>query len=412
MNGSVRRRENGHWEYRFDLGPDPLTGRRRVRAKRGFATRREATRALREALTAHERGRSVRHNRKTVADFLGEWHAAVRPGVRPSTWVNYRAYLDYYVLPVIGETSLQDLTPVRLNLLYAHLLDQGRVRGAGGLAPKTVQNIHRMLHRALRDAVRWDLLPRNVAEDADPPRVSRPKPAIWTPQQLGAFVSHVRSDRFYALWLLASTTGLRRGELAGLRCGDVDLQHGVVSPTVTRVVVDGRVQESETKTSAGERVVALDPATRQALHSYIETWEVERRLLGQVTQLLFVWPDGQPLHPDTITALFHKHCHAAGLPKIRLHDVRHSYATAALKNGVPAKVISERLGHANAAFTLQTYTHVTPGMDRAAADSVAALILAPEGPAESTDVRDLVRGEDGDGPEKQADLGESPGQPQ
>jgi integrase len=410
MNGSVRRRENGRWEYRFDLGPDPLTGRRRIRAKRGFVTRREAAQALREALSAHERGRSVRHNRKTVAEFLDEWHAAVRPGVRPSTWVNYRAYLDSYVMPIIGPTSLQELTPVRLNLLYAHLLEQGRVRGDGGLAPKTVQNIHRMLHRALRDAVRWDLLPRNVAEDADPPRVSRPKPTVWTPQQLGAFVDHVRSDRFYALWLLAATTGLRRGELAGLRRGDVDLHHGVVSPTVTRVVVDGRVQESETKTAAGERVIALDPATLEALSSYITDWEEARRLLGQPTQLLFVWPDGRPLHPDTITALFHKHCQAAGLPKIRLHDVRHSYATAALKNGVPAKVISERLGHANAAFTLQTYTHVTPGMDRAAAESVAALILGAGRPADATDVRDLVREESEDGPEKQADLGKSPGQ--
>jgi hypothetical protein len=106
--------------------------------------------------------------------------------------VNYRAYLDAYVLPVIGSTSLQELTPVRLNLLYAYLLERGRVRGEGGLAPKTVQNIHRMLHRALRDAVRWDLLPRNVAEDADPPRAARPKPTVWTPQQLGEFVSHVR----------------------------------------------------------------------------------------------------------------------------------------------------------------------------------------------------------------------------
>lgn len=173
------------------------------------------------------------------------------------------------------------------------------------------------------------------------------------------------------------------------------------------MVVDGRVQESETKTAAGERVLALDPATRAALEKFIEVWEEERQLLGQAPSLLFVWPDGRPLHPDTITALFHKHCRAAGLPRIRLHDVRHSYATAALKNGVPAKVISERLGHANAAFTLQTYTHVTPGMDRAAAESVAALILG----AESMDVRDLVRGEEDNEPKKAADLGESPGQP-
>ncbi len=232
---------------------------------------------------------------------------------------------------------------MRLNLLYGHLLKEGRVRGGGGLAPKTVQNVHRMLHRALRDAVKWDYLPRNVAEDAAPPHVRRMKPNIWTPEQLAEFVAQVDGDRFFALWLLVCTTGLRRGELAGLTRHDIDLEHGTVSPTVTRVVVGGYAAESDPKTAHGERVVALDPRTRDALQDYIVTWDQERHLFGQSSAgLLFVWQDGRPLHPDTITALFHKHVAAAGLPKIRLHDVRHSYASAALKAGIAAKVVSER----------------------------------------------------------------------
>ena len=163
-------------------------------------------------------------------------------------------------------------------------------------------------------------------------------------------------------------------------------------------MVSGRAEESETKTRSGERTLALDPDTCAALRDYLEMWDRERELLGQTTQLLFVWPSGQPLHPDTITALFHKHCVAAGLPRIRLHDVRHSYATAALKAGVPAKVISERLGHATAAFTLQTYTHVIPGMDEAAANSVAALILGQDEHPEKPGVRILVRKPDETGP--------------
>ncbi len=312
--------------------------------------------------------------------------------MRPSTWVNYRDYMRAYVIPVIGSSRLQDLTPVRLNLLYGHLLTRGRVRGPGGLAPKTVQNVHRMLHRALSDAVKWDLIPRNSAEDAQPPRVSRVSPQVWNPQQLGAFIRHVRGDRFFALWLLVATTGFRRGELAGLRRRDVDLERGRVSPSVPRVVVAGRAQESETKTRAGIRSLALDPDTVAALRDFIEGWEQERLLLGQDTELLFVWPDGRPLHPDTITALFHRHCASAGLPRIRLHDVRHSYATAALLAGVPAKVISERLGHATAAFTLQTYAHVIPGMDEDAANSVAALILGGHEPVDGA-VRISVRTE-------------------
>jgi len=245
MNGSVyRRRDTGAWEYRFDLGADPLTGRRRTTTRTGFATKREAAQALRAAMSAQDKGRNVKTDRRTVETFLNEWHQAIRPGIRPSTWVSYRNYLDAYVVPVIGQTSLRDLTPVRLNLLYSHLLENGRVKSKGGLAPKTVQNIHRMLHRALRDAVKWDVLPRNVAEDASPPRARRPRLTIWTPEQLGRFVDHVLNDRFYALWLLVVTTGLRRGELAGLRRDDVDLQHGRITPSAPRVVVGGYAQES------------------------------------------------------------------------------------------------------------------------------------------------------------------------
>jgi integrase len=391
VNGSVARTRSGTWEYRFDIGTDALTGRRRVRTKAGFATKKAATKAMREAIAAHERGRSVRTSGRTVAEFLNEWHAAVESGLRATTWVNYRDYMDAYVIPVIGDSRLQDLTPARLNLLYAHLLKQGRVRGPGGLAPKTIQNVHRMLHRALSDAVKLDYVPRNAATDALPPRARRSRPTVWTPEQLGIFVSHVQDDRFYALWLLVATTGLRRGELAGLTRDDVDLQHGYVSPRITRVVVDGRAAESDPKTRSGERTLALDPTTHEALREYLISWDKERDLFGLDTRLLFVWPDGRPLHPDTITALFHKHCAAAGLPRIRLHDVRHSYASAALKARVSPKVISERLGHATAAFTLQVYSHVIPGMDRDAAVSVAALILGEKDKNGTTDVRDSVR---------------------
>ena len=375
MNGSVRRRASGDWEYRFDAGEDALTGRRRRPGKSGFKTKREAEQALRAAIAAHDKGRSVRSSSKTVEDFLTEWLQAIRASIRPTTWVNYRDYSNAYVVPIIGKTRLQDLTPQRLGLLYEYLLTKGRVKGGGGLAPKTVQNVHRMLRRALRDAVKWDLVPRNVAEDALAPRVPRRRPNVWSPEQLRAFVEHVRDDRFFALWLLVVTTGFRRGELAGLLRHDIDFQNRRVTPSTPRVVVAGRAQESETKTTSGIRWLALDPDTWEALHDYIQLWDKERYLLGQPTQLLFVWPNGDPLHPDTITALFHKHCAAARLPRIRLHDVRHSYATAALKAGIPPKVISERLGHSTAAFTMQTYAHVIPGMDEGAADKVAALIL-------------------------------------
>jgi integrase len=254
VKGTVRRRENGDWEYRFEAGTDPLTGRRLRPSRAGFRSESEAWTALRKAIRAHEQGRTVRTSRRTVEEFLEEWHAAIEATVRPTTWVNYRNYLRLYVIPHIGTTRLQDLP-----LLYSHLLDHGQRPGDGGLAPKTIINIHRMLHRALRDAVRWDMTPRNAAQDAQPPRSRRPKVTVWEPEQMRRFVDQVRDDRFFAMWLLAATTGMRRGELAGLLVTDLDLRHA------------SRRQESAHSPASICRVGSAKTPTHEARGPMIQT---------------------------------------------------------------------------------------------------------------------------------------------
>jgi integrase len=235
-----------------------------------------------------------------------------------------------------------------------------------------------MLHSALHDAMRWGYLVRNVAEAADPPAARTPEQKVWSPAELRRFLEHVRGDRLYALWLLVATTGMRRGELAGLRWVDVDFDHATASPLIPRVVVDHQVHDSAPKTERSRRRLALDPITLAALQAQRKLQAEDRQAVGGRYRdhgYVFTWPDGRPLHPENIANWFEQHTRAAGLPRIRLHDVRHSYATAALKAGISAKVISERLGHASVAFTLQTYSHVIPGMDRDAAATVADLIL-------------------------------------
>jgi integrase len=379
MRGSVRKR-GSTWTWYLFIEPDPVTGRRRQRSKGGFRTKRECQEALNEALAALRTGTFVEPSQRTLGVFLvDEWLPAIRPPkMRPSTWLSYQKNVERHIVPVLGHLPLQRLTPAQLATFYRSLLEHGRQDGRGGLAPKTIRNIHGTLHAALKDAVRWGYVARNVAAAADLPKGMLPEMHVWSPEQLRTFLDVVRNDRLYAAWLLLATTGMRRGEVAGLRWVDVDLDAGRVSPRRPRVVVNYEVVVSEPKTAKGRRSLALDPATVAALREHRVRQLEERLVVGprwQDSGLVFTWPDGRPLHPERFSRWFEQHARAAGLPKIRLHDVRHSYATAALAAGIPAKVVSERLGHANIAITMDTYSHVLPGLDAQAAGTVARLIL-------------------------------------
>jgi integrase len=386
MRGSVRKRGSTYTWYLFT--PDPVTGQRRQHSKGGYRTKKECEAALNDALAALRFGTFVESSKRTVASYLlDEWLPAMQPPrVRPSTWLSYQRNLERHVIPALGEIELQRLTPAHLTGFYRSLLTGGRLDGRGGLSAKSVKNIHGALHPALKDAVRWGYVARNVADAADPPKVVTPEMQVWSPTQLRTFLNHVRDDRLYAAWMLFATTGMRRGEVAGLRWVDVDLAAGRVTPRKPRVEVNYKVHVSEPKTAKGKRSLALDPATAAALREHRAHQAEERLIVGpgwQDSGLVFTWGDGRPLHPERFSRWFERLAREASLPKIRLHDVRHSYATAALAAGVPAKVVSERLGHANIAITMDTYSHVLPGMDERAANVVARLILDDEPPGEA-----------------------------
>jgi integrase len=260
---------------------------------------------------------------------------------------------------------------------YRSLLDHGR-RGGGGLAAKTVRNVHGELHAALRDAARWGHVARNVAASADLPKGTAPEMRVWSPAQLRAFLYHARQDRLYAAWLLSATTGTRRGEVAGLRWPDVDLEAGRVSPRRPRVAVNYEVHVSEPKTAKGRRSLALDPATVTALRQHRARQAEERLAVGprwHDSSLVFTWPDGRPIHPQRLSTWFEQVARAAGLPRIRLHDVRHSYATAALAAGSPARSSPSVSATPPSPSPWTPTVMCSPGLDAEAAGTVARLIL-------------------------------------
>lgn len=375
--GHVRRRGR-LWTVVVDL-PRAEDGSRKQRWHSGYLTRAAAERALTEIRSRLDTGSYIPASKTRLAAFLREWLEAVKVKVRPSTHASYKLNVEKYIIPAVGLIPLQNLTPAGLNAFYADLLAGGRTTREGGLAPRSVQYCAMILKRALGEAVRWSLIPRNPADLADPPRpAATPTMRTWSAGELRAFLEHVKDDRLYAAWVLAATTGLRRGELLGLNWRDVDLEAGRVGITRTLLAVADKLSFSAPKTPKSRRSVALDPTTLAALRDHRVAHAEERLRWGPVYQdadLVFCHADGTPLHPDRFSKAFVKQAAAAGLPAIRFHDLRHTHATLALQAGIHPKVVSERLGHATVSITLDTYSHAIPAMEEAAAAKVAAVVF-------------------------------------
>lgn len=351
-------------------------GKRKRKWHAAGATKREAEDMLHEVVGRVRRGVHVAPTKVRLGEYLtGHWVPAARATLKPSTVELYETMIASYVEPYIGGLRLQEVTAGHLNKLYADLAASGG-RGGRALGAKTVRNVHGVLHRALRDAVRWDLAVRNVAETADPPRISAPEVKPWTADQLRGFLEATADDRTHPLWLTIASTGLRRGEALALRWSDVDLDAGRAQISRTLAWVDKKPTFTEPKTRGSRRRVPLSSDLVAALREHRRRQLEERLAAGEAWQdhdLVFAQEDGSPLPPKRITKTFTRHAAAAGLPHLTVHGLRHTWATLALTSGVPLKVVSDMLGHASIAVTADIYSHVTETMAEDAASRVAAL---------------------------------------
>jgi integrase len=378
VRGSIVKRGKTY-SYVLYLGRDDQ-GRKRQKWMGGFRTKREAESALTEALERRRTGTWGDPGRQTVAEFLLRWLESTRPSLRDTTAASYEATLTGWVIPRIGAQRLATLDAARLGALYGELSTSGRRDGKGGLSARSVRYCHAILSHALGDAVRWGLLPRNPAELVDPPREAKPEMRVWGADEVRRFLAHVADDRLYAMWALLISTGMRRGEACGLRWDDVDVQRGTVAIRRARVAVGYDVRLSEPKTARGRRLVGIDPVTAAALGAWRKAQLEERLRAGEVWQdggWVFTDEVGRPLHPQTVTVSFRRHAAAAGLPPIRLHDLRHTAATLALTAGLHPRVVADRLGHSSTQLTMDTYSHVAEQLQADAGARVAALIYPP-----------------------------------
>lgn len=383
MKGHVRKRtlKNGkvRWVAVVDIGKD-LEGKRKQQWST-FETRKEADAFIRDTIGRVETGSYVGPSKQTVGQWMMTWLDSIALSVRPTTAVTYRMLAESHIIPRIGMKPLQALRSSDLDRLYSELSLGGRLSGEKGspLSPRTVRYVHVTIHRALADAVRRKEIARNVADDASPPKLARATDRrTWTATELRAFLEHVAGERLEAAYVVAANTGLRRGEVLGLRWRDVDLDAARLAISNTVVTVNYAVQFSTPKTARGRRSVALDPMTVAALRAHRIRQANERQQLGLflpgAEDLLFSAVEGGPLHPAALSHQFARLAKRAGLPAIRFHDLRHTHATLALQAGIPAKVVSDRLGHSSVSITLDVYSHVIPGLQEDAAAKVAALV--------------------------------------
>jgi integrase len=360
----------GSWSYIIDIGRE-TNGKRRQMGKGGFPTKAAARSALQEVSSLLLTEVNVQN--MTVGEYLEIWLAG-KHELKPKTVSLYRSSIDLYLAPHLGDIGLLELRAHHLDRFYAAIAIGIRGRP---LSPSSVRRIHAALRSALNTAVKRRLIPYNPALHVElaPETPHRPKP--WTAEQCQLFLSESREDRLSALYHLMIVTGLRRGEAIGLRWEDVDLESQCLFVTQQITDVRGKLVVGTPKTRRGRRVVPVDMLTVDLLREHQRVQDAEQAAWGSASRhqgLVFCREDGRPLRPEFVTRHFQALAIKAGLPAIRLHDLRHTNASLALAAGIDIKVVSERLGHSTMAVTADLYTHVVPSLGRDAAKRIAGLL--------------------------------------
>ena len=370
--GNLRKRKDGRWEGRYTAGRDPETGRAIYKNVLG-KTQAEAKAKLKQAIEEAKGLDTAKVGRYTIGQWMDVWfehYAKVK--VCPSSHQTYRGYIDNHIKPNIGKIPLEKLTSLDLQKFYKKLLEKGRVdrlesrHQAKGLSPKTVRNLHQIIASAMKLAKEQRLILAAPTEGCALPRLEHREMQTLPVEQLQSFLREAKDSGVFELYYLELATGLRRGELLGLKWEDIDLERGDLRVKRQISRINGEVVEAPLKTKNAYRTLPLAADT-------IDVLKAQRKKTGD-SPWVFPSPTGGPISPDSVLHMLHRVLKRAGLPKVRFHDLRHTFATLALQNGVDVKTVSGMLGHFSAGFTLDTYAHVTTASQRQAAKTMDGIL--------------------------------------
>jgi integrase len=356
------------WSFSIDVGLDPVTNKRIQRQMGGFKTKKDAEKAAAELVTQIEKGDYIKPSKETVGAFMLDFvEQTLKNHVAPNTYEGRLGFVNNHIIPKIGHIPLSKLTPMDIQKFYNDLRTEF---GAGH-----VQNIGNLLTKAFRQAYEWGMVQKNVVSLVKKPPISRKNTTmkIWTVEQQKAFLDYAKNDNefYYSLFLLALTTGMRKGELLGLQWGDVDLKNNTIQVKRTLVIAEKTIYLKDVpKTESSIRSISIAENTIKNLREF--------KLKQAPNELNLVFPSPKTnllLYPNSLDKHFHKTIKAAGVPSITFHGLRHTFATTLLELGVNAKIVQEMLGHSTIKTTMDTYSHVLPNMQQGAAEHLNSALF-------------------------------------
>lgn len=369
--GSIYRLKDGRWHGQVFLGYRHDDPKKRRYKTAEAPTRAEVQVKVTEILRRKKSGVELSAEHQTLGEYLGRWlNERVKRRVRPSTFHSYSFIVNSHIIPRVGQVPLQKFTPQLLQGLLNQKQDEG-------LATRTVRYIHSVLHSALNQALKWQLVDRNVANAVDLPRQERFKVEPYTPEEAQFFLQAIGTDRLVALYTMALTTGMRQGELLALQWADVDLEHAIVRVTHTLTRAEGRLQRTEPKTESSRRTLSLTQIAVEALVAHKLRQDEERRFAGsrwQVSDFVFTTIIGTPIDACNLGQRFRALLKRHGLRPIRFHDLRHTCASLLIAQGDGPRTIMEILGHSQIALTMNLYAHVFQDVKRESARKMDAIL--------------------------------------
>jgi integrase len=372
---SVYKRGN-RWQVQVDL-PDRGDGKRHRRSAT-FRTEREAKQREAQWIAERAAGTSVDPNRMSVATLMTTWLETIEPNVKPKTFLGYKHTVEHHLIPALGHRKLQALTAVQIHEAYA-------AKRRANIGARTLQLMHLRLCQALDLAVSWQLIPRNAARLIETPQAKPKRHRVWTPEEQQRFLTAAKVEHHHPIWHVLITMGLRRGELLGLRWSDVDLTRHRLRVEQQVVMVGTRLEITSVKTEKSRRLLELPPSLVDLLQEHRKRQQARIELAGELWDdhdLVFCTSRGRPLAPRNVARAFKALCARAGVPKITLHEGRHTHTTTLIAAGVPIGVVSQRLGHSRVSTTMDVYAHVLPSMQAAATTEIERLFFDSEASAE------------------------------